>query len=498
MNTKPKKEINLLAVIGAVLAVVVLVAGIFIWCGHNSKMAKKALAEKDFDAAIAYCEKDFISGSKLLPEIRYEQACELYNAGDYAASGDIFLEVGATEDWEDAQYMVGLMHLQQGQTQAAMEAFESIGEKGFDMWLETKCLLAYERYHNEDAEGALAILEPLAEHAVIDEALTELRIRILRNAVYDEDIATVERCIAELGDKIDLTDEDFNSVNRFLGEEALRSRDYAAAISHFARCTESPDKDYAEVFRLLQEKKITAAAQLVGSLDGATLPFRLDSSWITLFREVTGGDPKANMEDWLLDTCVQKLLSYDEAYVMENTYMQFGELSFMDAEDYIGPTEDSDKAWAVSDIAALYKKCGTDPKGKVLILRKQYSYPKGETYYAVDKWLMGYLYSDLFPSDLSEVEYILTVTYDYANAGAYIRTTTVGSNTTSENVTFLRTKAMVELVHLTDNKSIHKSQWIQGGNAPSAYSGEDKWISGTMPEPADQIIAAINKIRTET
>ena len=55
---------------------------------------------------------------------------------------------------------------------------------------------------------------------------------------------------------------------------------------------------------------------------------------------------------------------------------------------------------------------------------------------------------------------------------------------------------MVELVHLTVNRSIHKSQWIQGGNAPSAYSGEDKWISGTMPEPADQIIAAINKIRT--
>lgn len=495
MNTKPKKEINLLAVVGAVLAVVIAVAGVFIWCGHNSKMAKQALAEKDFAAALAYCEKDFISGSKLAPEIRYAQACELYNAEDYAAAGEIFLEVGAAGDWEDAQYMTGLMCLQQGKTREAMEAFESIGEKGFDMWLETKCLLAYELYYNEDTDGAIAMLEPLAEHKVIDEALTDIRISALRNAAYDEDIAAVERFIAELGNKIDLKHKDYNYVNYILGIEDLRSKDYKAAIEHFKMCTDSPEKDYAQVFQLLQNNKIVDAAQLVGSLKSSGLPFKLDSSWLKIFREFLNGDPEKNMEVWLTDTAVQKLLSYDEAYTMEPNYMTFGDLSFVDAENYIGPVEDGDETWAVSDLDALYKKCGTDPKGKVLILRKQYSYPKGETYCAVDKWLMGYLYADLFPSSLSEVEYILTVTYDYANAGSYIRTTTIGSNTTREYVTFLRTKALVELVHLTDNKTVHKSQWIQGGNEPSAYSGRDKWISGMMPEPAEQIIAAINKIR---
>lgn len=497
MNTKPKKEINLLAIIGAVLAVIVLVAGVFIWCGHNSKMAKNALAEKNFDAAIAYCEKDFISGSKLMPEIRYEQACELFNAGEYAASGEIFLEVGATEDWADAQYMLGLTMIQQGKTREAMEAFESIGEEGFDMWLETKCLLAYELYYDRDTEGAIAMLEPLAEHKVIAEALTDLKISAMWDAVRDKDAATVERYINELGSKINLKHKDFNDVNYFLGVEALRSKDYKSAIGHFEMCVESPDKEYARVFRMLQSGKTEDAAKLVNSLKGATMPFDLDSSWINLFREFTGGNPETNMEDWLTDIAVQKLLSYDKAYVMANNYMQFGDLSFMDAEEYIGPIQEGDKAWVISDIDALRAKCGTDPRGKVLILRKQYSYPKGETYYAVDKWLMGYLYADLFPGSLSEVEYILTVTYDYSNAGSYIRTTTFGSDTTKEYVTFLRTKALVELVRLTDNKTVHKSQWIQGGNEPSAYSGRDQWISGTMPEPADQIIAAIEKLRTQ-
>jgi hypothetical protein len=341
------------------------------------------------------------------------------------------------------------------------------------------------------------MLEPLAEHKVIDKTLTDLKISAIWDAVHDKDSATVERYIAELGSRLKLNQKEYNGINYFRGVEALRSKDYKAAVEHFERCTDTTDKEYGRVFRMLQANKIMDAAQLVGSLNGATLPFELDSSWIKIFREFTGGNPETNMEDWLTDTAVQKLLSYDKEYVMTNTYMQFGDLSFMDAEEYIGAIEDDDKAWVVSDIDALRAKCGTDPKGKVLILRKQYSYPKGETYYAVDKWLMGYLYPELFPGNLSEVEYILTVTYDYGNAGSYIRTTTFGSNTTKEYVTFLRTKAMVELVHLTDNKTVHKSQWIQGGNEPSAYSGEDKWISGNMPEPADQIIAAIEKLRAQ-
>lgn len=497
MNTKPKKEINLLAVIGAVLVVVILVAGVFIWCGHNGKMAEKALAGKDFDAALAYCEKDFISGSKRIPQIRYEQACELYNTGEYAAAADLFLELGATADWEDARYMQGQMLVQQGKTREAMEIFETLGEKGLDMWLETTCLLAYELYHDGDVNGAIAMLEPLKEHAVIDEALTTLKVRAMRDAAYEDDADTVERYAAELGSKINLKHKDYNYINYILGVADLSRKDYGAAIAHFEMCTDSPEKDYAQVFRLLQSKKPEDAAKLVNSLKGATLPHKLDSSWIKLFREFIGGDPEKDMEAWLTDIAVQKLLSYDTEYVMQNTYMQFGDLSFMDAEEYIGPITEGEKAWVVSDPDALRAKCGTDPKGKVLILRKQYSQPKGEAYYAVDRWLMGYLYADLFPSSLSEVEYILTVTYDYANAGSYIRTTTFGSETTKEYVTFLRTKAMVELVHLTDNKTVHKSQWIQGGNAPSAYSGRDSWISGTMPEPADQIIAAIEKLRSQ-
>ena len=495
MNTKPKKEINLLAVVGAVLAVVVLVAGIFIWCGHNSKMAKKAMAEKDFAAALAYCEKDFISGDKLVPEIRYAQACELYNTGEYAASAEIFLELGKTEDWADAQYMLGLMMIQQGKTQEAVVAFENSGEKGFDMWLEAKCLLAYELYYDGDTQGAIAMLEPLTEHKVVDKALMDLKISAIWDAVRDKDSETVERYIAELGTRMNLKHKDYNELNYFRGVEALRRKDYKSAVEHFERCTDTTNKEYGRVFRMLQANKIMDAAELVGSLKGATMPFDLNSSWINLFREFTGGNPETNMEDWLTDIAVQKLLSYDKEYVMTGTNMQFGDLSFMEADSYIGAIAEDNKAWIVKDIDALRAKCGTDPKGKVLILRKQYSYPKGETYYAVDKWLMGYLYADLFPGSLSEVEYILTVTYDYGNAGAYIRTTTFGSNTTRENVTFLRTKALVELVHLTDNKTVHKSQWIQGGNEPSAYSGRDNWICGMMPEPADQIIAAIHKIR---
>lgn len=496
MNTKPKKEVNLLAVIGAVLALVVIVAGIFIWCGHNNKMAKKAWADKDFETAIEYCGKDFISGKKLIPEIRYDQACELFNSEKYLEAAEIFQEVGATEDWQDAQYMYGLTMMFEGNYQEALTAFENSGEQGFASWLEVKCSMAYDLYFDEDTEGAIAILEPLAEHDVVDEALTELMTWALKDAVWDEDAAAVERWITALDGKINLKHKDFNSVNYFRGQEALRSKDYTAAIGHFELCTESPDKDYAKVFRLLQSGKIMEAAELVGSLKGATLPFALDSSWITIFREAVGGDPENNMEDWMKDTAIQKLLSYDEGYVMEPTYMTFGDWSYMDAEGYVGPIDEDEDAWAVEDLDALYAKCGTDPKGKVLILRKQYSYPKGETYYAVDSWLMGFLYPEQFPSDLSEVEYIMTVTYDYGNAGSYIRTSSFGGNTKKEYVTFLRTKAMVEMIHLPDKKSVFKSQWIQGGNQPAALSGEDNWISGTMPEPAEQIIAAVEKIRT--
>ena len=319
MDTKPKKEVNLLAVIGAVLALVVIVAGIFIWCGHNNKMAKKAWADKDFEAAMEYCGKDFISGKKLIPEIRYDQACELFNSEKYLEAAEIFQEVGATEDWQDAQYMYGLTMMLEGNNQEALIAFENSGEQGFEQWLEIKCFMAYDLYFDEDTEGAIAMLEPLAEHDVVDEALTELKTWALKDAVWDEDAAAVERWIAELGSKINLKSKDFNSVNYFRGLEALRSKDYDAAIGHFELCTESPDKDYAKVFRLLKSDKVMEAAELVGSLKGATLPFAIDSSWIKIFRENVGGDPENNMEDWMKDTAIQKLLSYDEGYVMEPT-----------------------------------------------------------------------------------------------------------------------------------------------------------------------------------
>ena len=145
----------------------------------------------------------------------------------------------------------------------------------------------------------------------------------------------------------------------------------------------------------------------------------------------------------------------------------------------------------VEDLEALKSQCGTDPQGKVLLLRSQTDRPKnGKTYYAVNLYGMGELYADLTPASLSQVEYLIIMHHDYDNAGKYKRT--VFGQT--DIFDFLRFKGRVELIHVTDNKTLFTSAWVKGTGEADLW-GPEVWQGSNLPKLGTHVITAIEKIR---
>ena len=168
---------------------------------------------------------------------------------------------------------------------------------------------------------------------------------------------------------------------------------------------------------------------------------------------------------------------------------------FFEGGECIGEIKEELNLIPVTSLDALLQKTAVTPAGKILILRDQYGYPKDQPYYAVDFETMSGLPASMYPVSLAEVEYLITLSYDYTqiNRGTLVTSYGDGSKT-RQPVVILRLKGQVRLESLLSKQELYRSPVVQGGSFPSLLGGGTDWKCGDPPRIGKYIYTAITKV----
>lgn len=309
------------------------------------------------------------------------------------------------------------------------------------------------------------------------------------------DFETVKSLLPELDDRTILTDWAFNDFNNAYAIEALLSGDYETAIEFFDYCASENDRQYAVLFQQLVDGELDAAIDTLLAMEFTSLDGDMDMEWGEIFCMVMGtaDDPYAVnpvlMDEYLIHR------RWDEQPSFNEEDLAFGENSSWEAEGYIGALQESNYYIPVDSLSTLYAQCGSEANGKVLILRAQKDYPGGNTYYAIDLGMMWNLSYDLYPSSLSEVEYILLKDYGYSNEGQYEQTIYSDSASVVDYFYFLRMTGKVSLIDPLTGTAIYESPLISGTGEADVFFGSEEYQCSNMPETGPYIIEAVEKAR---
>lgn len=386
----------------------------------------------------------------------------------------------------------------------AAELYKELGEE--ERWATCIYQMATRSAASGELDTALTQLEPIADTPDGQRLIQRLITTELTNLAGESepDTARILELAGRIEDKSFMTGWDYNDLNRILYADAVMNGDYAGAIEHVSRCEYEDHKAPIPVFEAILAENYDEALRLINE-NAILSPGRdISKSWLDIIYERVGTPDTTTLDGFLTDRYYRSRVNrWELITTMDSEAKLFDENSFLDVQYHIGAIEAQDGLWLIDDIDAFYAQCGSAPNGKVLIVREQQEYPKGGVYYAVDTALMGGkypvsgIYSDLYPSSLSEVEYIITVSFDYDHVNYQKLITTWGDSKTETKVAFLRLKAQVKLTELATGNVLYQSKWVKASNAANPWSGdssgENPWVGSDMPQYYASICAAAEK-----
>ena len=288
-----------------------------------------------------------------------------------------------------------------------------------------------------------------------------------------------------------------------MGVEAVKQKDLYAAIEYFENCSSAEAQDYLRVLTLVASGDYYDAAE-----EALTVVEKYPSDiyqfyWENIIKDaarvlITIRDPDARLK---AEKAVVMLDEYrstvGDGLTADNLSnwdlgITFGSqvIGEIDASEYLYPID-------FKSIQELSAKCASAPTGKVLVVRQQYDYPKGEANFAIDFRLMRCLPIEKYPESLSEVERVVVITYDHMSIGTYQVTSesTWSNSSTTQNtydVVGLQIFARIETVVLPSQRTVYTSNNIYGDKNILALGGTTEWKCGSAPEIGEYIFKALN------
>lgn len=288
-----------------------------------------------------------------------------------------------------------------------------------------------------------------------------------------------------------------------MGIEAVKQKDLYAAIERFENCSSAEAQDYLHVLTLIAGGDYYEAAEEALSVVEKYPSGIYQFYWENIIKDsirilITIMDPdirlKAEKAVVILDeyrSIVGDGLTADNLSNWD-LGITFGSqvIGEIDASEYLYPIDSK-------SIQELSAKCADAPAGKVLVVRQQYDYPKGEANFAIDFRLMRYLPIEKYPESLSEVEYVVVITYDHRSVGNYQVTSeaTWSDGSTTQNtydVVGLQIFAHIDTISLPSQRTVYTSNNVYGGKDIVALGGTTKWKCGSAPEIGEYILKAFN------
>lgn len=360
-------------------------------------------------------------------------------------------------------------------------------EPGKDIWIVIFDDLTLDFFYEDPYEGIdFSDMESVSPYA--DEPIFQ--------AAEQGDFETVKSLLPTLTDYTMLTEWEFNDFNSAYAAEAIMNGDYATAIEFYGYCAYDGDRQLAGLLQQLVDGDIEGACDTKMAMEFNSLENALDMTWPEIVCMVTGVEADPEDTNYIL---MEKYLTrrmWNNQPTFSEDALVFGDFSAWTSEGYITKLVGGDDYIMVDSLDSLTKQCGSEPNGKVLILRGQKDYDSGKTYYAIDLLTMEYLSYDLYPSSLSEVEYIILADYSYEKDGKYQQTFTMGDSSDVSYFTFLRMKGRVTLMDASGD-TIEKSDWIKGTGEPEAQFSDLDYQCSNMPETGAYIKEFVEQIRQQ-
>ena len=374
--------------------------------------------------------------------------------------------------------------------EGTVQTADLVVDAGYDIWAlvydDLTVGIVYEdifsdyEYSGEDVY--MGALDGMEDHPFVQAALAE-------------DFATMKELLPSLEDKSILTDWTFNDFNYWYAAEAVRNHDYATAIEFFDYCAYEDNRQYARLFERLVAGDLDGAVDIKMDMGFTMLDGDLDMEWSEIMGQALGKNfAEGSLDAKLWEEFMKRRMWTNQPDFTENSLV-FGEHSSWEAEGYVAELQGNDYNYKVDNLNSLYAKCGSNPKGKVLVVRSQRTYPQGTMQYVVDLLTMDYLGYDLYPADLSEVEYVIVANYDYFVEGNYQQTFTNGTNSVIDYFSYLRMKGAVQMIQLPGSKSLYQSETVFGSGEVEAHFSDKDYQCSSMPETGAFIKAAVAKAR---
>lgn len=316
------------------------------------------------------------------------------------------------------------------------------------------------------------------------------------------DFVEDENLINEIYSRVDVPfPEDYGEVLRNLNNNNLQR-----AIECFEAQENEQAKCYSEILKLVRTEDYYEAAKLAAEaaeLYPETYALR---NWNNLFRSLIDYSSMDNgmvFDEWLyqeavigwLDEYTDTLFETIDAKALDEDH-----LTEFFCKNYVGPLEDSNTYQCVDSLEGLKSKCGSNPQGKVLVLRQQYDYPDRKAYCAVDKMLMRYMPPEMMPPSLDQVQYLLVYTYDnkLIREGNFRQTfgyADGSSHSRDFEADILRIDVTVELIDLSSG-SVKYSKTAEGSSKPDTFYGSgDGWYCGESGKFGNRILEALKKVK---
>lgn len=446
-----KSKKSVIYTIGAVAAVIVLV---LTWCLANHFSGNAKMREGDYVAAISTYGKDFLFSKSQRVEAIMLAGEDAFARGDYNAAIEFFSSAGATGKtrWADAVYEQAKCLIENKAFDDAIELLNQISDET--------------RAQEQIGVAQLAKARQQFEAGNIDSAIQLAQ--MIQNAGYADVTAFLDE------------------VYHFVGNDLFEEDDYQGARDAYRKCVNDPQaKTNAEILDKFIGQDCYEAAVLADSAINGGETDHSREEWLAVLKRFTDNSGMTDINLALVNGAAKNILSEKIAFDNSDVISSFR--SEASANYMIGSYSSSNASeFVIDDLNDLYKQCGQNPQGKILIVSQMHSFPDRAESQAVRLDLMNLLPAEYYPRSLEEVEYVVLVTYDYGTMGQYQIITVA-----------LREYADVKVLKLPSGSRVYSSARVQGDPAPNSFTyrvAPPEWKSGGAPNMGEQIYSALSSI----
>lgn len=446
-----------------VICILTLILG---WCGIQHLRGDQAMENREYDTAIFAYGMDFLFGSKKHTEAIRMAGEAAYDRKEYASAADYF---------------------------------ESLGEAGSDRWSDSIYALGEQLIDSEKYDEAISALERISSEKRAEEQIGVAMLKkaesLYRGGKSDEAIKLAKSI--KNTDKADVVSF-LNNVYFNMAEIFITEQNYQGAINAYRQCKDMPVASFhLDVLEQIQNgNPYQAATEVISHLDDGSTAFSRNV-WLNVFNGMLEMDSvPAKIEEHLPKKAAIALLAQPIDFHSEEHQKKisqklekkygFGDSRMQDSS-MIGQYKlEADSYYRIDSLENFYKRCGTDPAGKILIIVQSVNFPDKEKRQSVSFGLTELLPAEYQPASLAEVEYVVLIKYDYVRTGTY----TGGSASLRENV-------RVYAYRMPDQRqvAVSGSTYAEDASNTVYYVGTmPAWFSGGMPNAAKELIAVLKKI----